>query len=499
MSLNDYAVNIIKDDLFAGGEGADVGAPTEEGIADIGEGFDASFTESKPPTRELFNGIHRRISAVSRELIYGVIRWDTRLTYPLGALVIDNAILYRSLVASNTGNEPSTDDGTNWRPLLGQSADTTQAVTFQELVTLDKNLLLKNQSNHPAAPANVNDNLLYSLNGRLWVRTTALQKRVLLEGEDSTTGQLNLSPSAAPSSGNNNSVTIYSDTSGVLRATLWRQGSPLRGKRILVQDTVSNLALDGYIDLASASSSRPNSGRMRLRHDGSTIRYYFNSGSEKIVADREWTNAQTFGSNRLNSNAVTTAKITDGAVVESKIANSAVTTSKIANANIVTSKIADNNVTEPKLADNIFAPIILHNIDIEQDNNPPQGRRVRSFNTPRSLDDFVAIELRVVVGNNILNVSIDPDNITSDSPTFNLTNWQRGTRSIPPVESITDQTTRLVYSLNTRGVTQKFAIGIAKATGRPNVVFYYVALFLSNNLVKGLEPKCNFKALGHLR
>jgi hypothetical protein len=53
----------------------------------------------------------------------------------------------------------------------------------------------------------------------------------------------------------------------------------------------------------------------------------------------------------LQSNAVTTAKITDANVTTAKLADSAVTTAKIADVNVTTAKIADLNVTTGKIAD----------------------------------------------------------------------------------------------------------------------------------------------------
>jgi hypothetical protein len=53
----------------------------------------------------------------------------------------------------------------------------------------------------------------------------------------------------------------------------------------------------------------------------------------------------------LQSNAVTTAKITDANVTAAKLASDSVTTAKILDANVTTAKIADLNVTTGKLAD----------------------------------------------------------------------------------------------------------------------------------------------------
>ena len=53
----------------------------------------------------------------------------------------------------------------------------------------------------------------------------------------------------------------------------------------------------------------------------------------------------------LQSNAVTTAKITDANITAAKLASDSVTTVKILDANVTTAKIADSNVTTAKIAD----------------------------------------------------------------------------------------------------------------------------------------------------
>jgi uncharacterized protein YjbI with pentapeptide repeats len=53
----------------------------------------------------------------------------------------------------------------------------------------------------------------------------------------------------------------------------------------------------------------------------------------------------------LQSNSVTTAKITDANVTAAKLASNSVTTAKITDANVTTAKIADLNITTGKIAD----------------------------------------------------------------------------------------------------------------------------------------------------
>lgn len=331
MALNEFAVQIIKDDLFAGAETADVGRIADEGIADTGEGFDASFTESQPPTRELFNGIHRRISALARELIWGVLPWDTRLIYPLGALAIDDGKVWRSLVASNSGNEPSSDDGSNWVELLASAADTNSAVIFAEQVTFDKSILLKSGSGHAEAPINANDFAIYIRNGVLWTRTSTQVRRIFLDGERASVESLNLSSqSLPPNPGNTRTdVVLFADSSGVLRAHV---GGSASAKRVLMQDNIGLLRLTDGIQLASSSSVNPTSGELGLWMNGGSILFRGRDQTAKTVADRAWVSAQPISGSRITagtvtagklaSNAVTTAKIADGAVTESKIADS---------------------------------------------------------------------------------------------------------------------------------------------------------------------------------
>jgi hypothetical protein len=57
----------------------------------------------------------------------------------------------------------------------------------------------------------------------------------------------------------------------------------------------------------------------------------------------------------LQSNAVTTAKITDANVTAAKLAADSVTTAKITDANVTTAKIADSAITSAKIADGTIA------------------------------------------------------------------------------------------------------------------------------------------------
>ena len=66
----------------------------------------------------------------------------------------------------------------------------------------------------------------------------------------------------------------------------------------------------------------------------------------------------------LQSNAVTTAKITDANVTAAKLAADSVTTAKILDANVTTAKIADLNVTTGKIADSAITSAKIADLTI---------------------------------------------------------------------------------------------------------------------------------------
>ena len=66
----------------------------------------------------------------------------------------------------------------------------------------------------------------------------------------------------------------------------------------------------------------------------------------------------------LQSNAVTTAKITDANVTAAKLASDSVTTAKILDANVTTAKIADLNVTTGKIADSAITSAKIADLTI---------------------------------------------------------------------------------------------------------------------------------------
>ena len=75
--------------------------------------------------------------------------------------------------------------------------------------------------------------------------------------------------------------------------------------------------------------------------------------SEVATFDDRITDLQnaTVGTEKLDDNAVTTAKIKDANVTTDKLADNAVTTAKILDANVTTDKLADNSVTTAKILD----------------------------------------------------------------------------------------------------------------------------------------------------
>jgi hypothetical protein len=66
----------------------------------------------------------------------------------------------------------------------------------------------------------------------------------------------------------------------------------------------------------------------------------------------------------LQSNAVTTAKITDANVTAAKLASDSVTTAKILDSNVTTAKIADLNVTTGKIADSAITSAKIADLTI---------------------------------------------------------------------------------------------------------------------------------------
>ena len=69
----------------------------------------------------------------------------------------------------------------------------------------------------------------------------------------------------------------------------------------------------------------------------------------------ETTDTNMITTDMLQSNSVTTAKITDANVTAAKLASDSVTTAKILDANVTTAKIADSAITSAKIADGTIA------------------------------------------------------------------------------------------------------------------------------------------------
>ncbi len=78
----------------------------------------------------------------------------------------------------------------------------------------------------------------------------------------------------------------------------------------------------------------------------------------------ETTDTNMISTAMLQSNAVTTAKITDANVTAAKLAADSVTTAKILDANVTTAKIADLNVTTGKIADSAITSAKIADLTI---------------------------------------------------------------------------------------------------------------------------------------
>ena len=77
------------------------------------------------------------------EIIPTGIAWASGSTYPAGAVLTDNLEMYVSQQDNNTGNQPSTDDGTWWLLAVSESSsedwelNTTKTVAFDTPTATD--------------------------------------------------------------------------------------------------------------------------------------------------------------------------------------------------------------------------------------------------------------------------------------------------------------------------------------------------------------------------
>jgi hypothetical protein len=76
------------------------------------------------PARVTFNKLFLELSALALDInkFGSAMPWDTNLTYEQYAIVTgSDGEIYKSLIASNSANDPTSDDGTKWQ---NQSAPT---------------------------------------------------------------------------------------------------------------------------------------------------------------------------------------------------------------------------------------------------------------------------------------------------------------------------------------------------------------------------------------
>tara|TARA_R110000824_G_scaffold91480_3_gene222653 strand:+ start:436 stop:1272 length:837 start_codon:yes stop_codon:yes gene_type:complete len=70
----------------------------------------------------------------------GLYQWDASLSYNAGSFIMYDEIIYQSQLDTNSNNLPSTDDGTNWKPLtsdINSYAAKTTPVDADEFVGAD--------------------------------------------------------------------------------------------------------------------------------------------------------------------------------------------------------------------------------------------------------------------------------------------------------------------------------------------------------------------------
>lgn len=86
--------------------------------SDFLRGWGALPLGNKPP-REWFNSVHwvsTQLSAYLHQM--GVAEWHVGQEYHKGSVANINGTLYKSVADSNIGNDPLTDSGANWEPLV---------------------------------------------------------------------------------------------------------------------------------------------------------------------------------------------------------------------------------------------------------------------------------------------------------------------------------------------------------------------------------------------
>lgn len=81
-----------------------------------GESIIGDYDPPLEDMNSLFLLAFRQIAYIFQQ---GISEYDPNINYFIGSLAMQNGILYISQIASNKGNNPSTDNGTNWKSGIG--------------------------------------------------------------------------------------------------------------------------------------------------------------------------------------------------------------------------------------------------------------------------------------------------------------------------------------------------------------------------------------------
>lgn len=83
------------------------------------QGWRQALTGDDVPALEDFNALHYiQTYQLAYLLQSGMAEWNTDAIYYIGSFCQESGIIYKSLTDDNTGNQPSTDDGTNWQVFI---------------------------------------------------------------------------------------------------------------------------------------------------------------------------------------------------------------------------------------------------------------------------------------------------------------------------------------------------------------------------------------------
>ena len=177
----------------------------------------------------------------------------------------------------------------------------------------------------------------------------------------------------ALAAGTGNTTMVVGSASALLSGIIPGNTSPLETFTVVIDP---DTALEEIVDVVYPSSPSSNTLTIVRQIDGTTaIAHSAGAKVRHMASGRDFREANTHIKNEttahgltianvlettdtnmittamLQSNAVTTVKITDANVTAAKLASDSVTTAKILDANVTTAKIADLNVTTGKIAD----------------------------------------------------------------------------------------------------------------------------------------------------